>query len=247
MHCFYVDKSQIVEQEIRITGTDVNHIKNVLRMTYNEHLIICDGEGSFYECAIQEMSKEEILVSIEEKLEETTELSGKLYLFQGLPKKDKMELIIQKSVELGVYEIIPVATKFCVVKIEDKKKEKKKLERWNEIAKSAGKQSGRGIIPKVTPVMSFKEAIAYANQNTEFSVIPYEKAEGMEKAKEAIKKGGQCSSVGIFIGPEGGFSEEEIALAKEAGIEPISLGRRILRTETAGITILSLFMFEMER
>lgn len=245
MHCFYVDRSQIAETEIRITGTDVNHIKNVLRMTCKEHLIVCDGEGHFYECVIQDLNRDEILVSIETLLEETTELPGKLYLFQGLPKKDKMELIIQKSVELGVYEIIPVATKFCVVKIEDKKKEKKKLERWNEIAKAAAKQSGRGIIPEVKSVMSFKEAVTYA-KTLSFNVIPYEKAEGMRKAKEAIEEGASLLSTGIFIGPEGGFSEEEIEFAREAGIKPISLGKRILRTETAGITILSLFMFEME-
>ena len=245
MHCFYVDQSQIEGKEIRITGTDVNHIKNVLRMEWKEHLIVCDGEGKFYECMIQDLKKDEILVSIEEVLEETTELPGKLYLFQGLPKKDKMELIIQKSVELGVYEIIPVATKFCVVKIEDKKKEKKKLERWNEIAKAAAKQSGRGIIPSVESVMSFKEAIAYA-KTLSYNVIPYEKADGMKKAKEAVEKGAGLPSVGIFIGPEGGFSEAEIELARESGIYPISLGKRILRTETAGLTILSLFMFEME-
>ncbi|MSS64414.1 16S rRNA (uracil(1498)-N(3))-methyltransferase [Velocimicrobium porci] len=245
MHCFYVDKSQIVKNEIRITGTDVNHIKNVLRMNCGEHLVICDGAGSFYECILEELKKDEILVSIEEELLETTELPGKLYLFQGLPKKDKMELIIQKSVELGVYEIIPVATKFCVVKIEDKKKEKKKLERWNEIAKAAAKQSGRGIIPEVKPVMSLKEAIAYA-KTLSFNVIPYERAEGMKKAKEAVERAASLSSTGIFIGPEGGFAEEEIEMARAAGVEPISLGKRILRTETAGITILSLFMFEME-
>lgn len=245
MHCFYVDKTQIAGEQIRITGTDVNHIKNVLRMTRGENITICDGEGSFYDCVIEELSKEEISVCIQEKLKETNELSGKLYLFQGLPKKDKMEFIIQKAVELGVFEIIPVAAKFCIVKLEDKKKEKKKLERWNEIAKAAAKQSGRGIIPTVMSVMSFQEAISYASE-LDCSVIPYEKAEGMKKAKEAIEKGAVMSSIGIFIGPEGGFSEEEIELAKEIGITPISLGKRILRTETAGLTILSLFMFEME-
>lgn len=245
MHCFYVDKTQIAEGQIQITGTDVNHIKNVLRMDCGEIITICDGQGSFYECMIKELSKEEIIVSIREELKETNELSGKLYLFQGLPKKDKMELIIQKAVELGVFEIIPVTTKFCIVKLDDKKKEKKKLERWNEIAKAAAKQSGRGIIPTIKPVMSFQEAVRYANK-LNYNVIPYEKAEGMKKAKETIEKGACKSSIGIFIGPEGGFSEAEIKHAKETGIIPISLGKRILRTETAGLTILSLFMFEME-
>lgn len=245
MHCFYVDKAQIKGEQIHITGTDVNHIKNVLRMTSGETITICDGEGCFYNCIIEELSKEEIITKIKEALQETNELPGKLYLFQGLPKKDKMEFIIQKAVELGVYEIIPVAAKFCIVKLEDKKKEKKKLERWNEIAKAAAKQSGRGIIPKVASVMSFQEAVSFAKK-LEYNVIPYEKAEGMLKTKETLKEGASKSSVGIFIGPEGGFSEAEIETAKEAGIFPISLGKRILRTETAGITILSLFMFEME-
>ena len=157
-----------------------------------------------------------------------------------------MELIIQKAVELGVHEIVPVSTRFCVAKIEDAKKEKKKLERWQEIARAAAKQSGRGIIPQIKPVLSLKQALKEAS-HMDKSVIPYEKAEGMKVAKEEIGKMATCQSVGIFIGPEGGFAEEEIELAKEMGITPISLGKRILRTETAGLCILSVLMFEIEK
>ena len=172
------------------------------------------------------------------------ELPVKLYLFQGLPKGDKMELIIQKAVELGVYEIIPVRTKRVVVKL-DEKKETKKIARWQQIAESGAKQSGRGIIPEVKPVMSFKDAIDYA-KNLEGVLIPYEKAEGMNKTREIIKGLKGKKSVGIFIGPEGGFDEQEIEAAMNSGVEPVTLGRRILRTETAGLTMLSILMFEFE-
>ncbi|MEG1459168.1 MAG: 16S rRNA (uracil(1498)-N(3))-methyltransferase [Acetivibrio sp.] len=246
MHCFYIEKGQIEEETIRITGDDVNHIKNVLRMSLGENLILCDKEGLFYKVSISVMDESEILADVLEIKKADTELPTKIYLFQGLPKKDKMELIIQKSVELGVTEVIPVATKFCVAKIEDKKKEKKKLERWQSISEAAAKQSGRGIIPKIQGVMDFKEAINLAKK-MENGIIPYEGSQGMKTSGEAIKKMAEGKTAAVFIGPEGGFSEEEIAYALEAGIVPITLGKRILRTETAGITALSLLMFEMER
>ncbi len=246
MHCFYTEKENIVGGQAYITGSDVNHIRNVLRMEIGEEIVICDGEGTFHTCAIQEVSKEQIETQILESKEAETELNVKIILFQGLPKKDKMELIIQKAVELGVHEIVPVSTRFCVAKIEDAKKEKKKLERWQEIAKAAAKQSGRGIIPQIKPVMTYKEALKAAAKMDK-SVIPYEKAEGMKVAVDEIGKMAKCQSVGIFIGPEGGFAEEEIAGAIENGVTPISLGKRILRTETAGLCILSVLMFEIEK
>ena len=174
------------------------------------------------------------------------ELSVRLLLFQGLPKKDKMELIIQKAVELGVSEIIPVLTKRTVVKLEDKKKEQKKLERWQAIAEAAAKQSGRGVIPKVREAVKFSEAVKMAEELDE-SLIPYELAEGMDEARERIRSLHGKNTIGIFIGPEGGFAEEEIAVAAKAGIHPITLGKRILRTETAGLCILSVIMFELEQ
>ena len=246
MHCFYIERGQIEEDWIRITGDDVNHIKNVLRMNVGEELVLCDKEGQFYTCLIEEISGQEIQTKIVKKEDAVTELPTKIYLFQGLPKKDKMELIIQKAVELGVYEVIPVATKYCVVKIEDKKKEKKKLERWQAISQAAAKQSGRGIIPTIREVMSFQDAIKMA-ANLEGGIIPYERCEGMKASKDAMAKVCLGKSIGVFIGPEGGFSEEEIKLAFKQGIQPITLGKRILRTETAGFATLALLMFEIER
>lgn len=245
MHWFYVEHSQISDSSIAIRGNDVNHIKNVLRMNVGENLVICDGEGKDYYCSIASIDKDEVLADILEINDTETELPARIYLFQGLPKKDKMELVIQKAVELGAYQIIPVAMKRCVAKIEDGKKEKKKLERWQAISTAAAKQSGRGIIPEIHSVMSFKEAIQKAKE-LDSTIVPYELAEGIEGSHELIKTVAKQKSIGIFIGPEGGFDDKEIALALEAGFKTMTLGKRILRTETAGLTILSILMFEME-
>lgn len=246
MHWFYVEKSQISESEIRITGSDVNHIKNVLRMETGEHVVICDREGKDYYCELVSLSQDEVIAQINQINDTESELPAKLYLFQGIPKKDKMELIIQKGVELGAFEIIPVSMKRCVAKIEDGKKEQKKLERWQGIATSAAKQSGRGIIPNVHSVMSFKEAVSYGKQ-MDCCLVPYEQAENMSTTVEQVKKASKSKSVGIFIGPEGGFDENEIELIEEAGFHAVTLGKRILRTETAGLTILSILMYELEQ
>ena len=176
--------------------------------------------------------------------EANRELPSKIYLFQGLPKGDKMELIIQKAVELGVYEIIPVATKRAVVKLDAKKAEAKQ-KRWQSIAESAAKQSRRNIIPHIHEVVKFGQAVDYA-KNLDITLIPYELAEDMEKTKQIFETIQPGQSIGIFIGPEGGFDESEIALAQENGISPITLGKRILRTETAGMAVLSVLMFQLE-
>ena len=245
MNRFYVENNQIINERIYITGPDVNHIRNVLRMKVGEKIIISNGQGNDFYCIIESECNDEVVAFIKESKETDTELKGKLYLFQGIPKKDKMELIIQKAVELGVYEIIPVMTKRTVVKLEDRKKELKKLERWQAIATSAAKQSGRGIIPIIKDTMNFKEAVSYS-KNMNLNVIPYENAENMSKTKEIINGIEATNSVGIFIGPEGGFEEDEINFASSNGITPITLGRRILRTETAGLAILSMMMLHME-
>lgn len=245
MHWFYVEHSQITEETIRITGNDVNHIKNVLRMQRGENLIICDGNGKDYYCEIQDLSNDCVIAHILEINSTESELPAKIYLFQGLPKKDKMELIIQKAVELGVYQIIPVAMKRCVAKIEDKKKEQKKIERWQSIATSAAKQSGRGIIPKISTVMSYEEALKMAME-LDYNLIPYEQAKGMLDSNKKIQEACTQKTIGIFIGPEGGFDDKEIEKAISTGFSTISLGKRILRTETAGLTTLSIIMFQME-
>ena len=179
-----------------------------------------------------------------EKKKDESELPSKIYLFQGLPKQDKMELIVQKAVELGVYQVIPVATKRAVVKL-DAKKAKKKVERWQQIAVSAAKQAGRGIIPAVGEVRTYAQALKYAEE-LDVVLIPYELAEGMEETKQIIAEIRPGQSVGIFIGPEGGFEKEEVEQAVKAGAEPLTLGKRILRTETAGLTMLSVLMFHLE-
>lgn len=244
MHQFFVTPMQVKEDRIYIEGQDVNHIKNVLRMKAGEQLKISDGNNKRYLCEIETMTAQEVCVRIIEEQQVNTELPSKIYLFQGLPKGDKMELIVQKAVELGVYEVIPVATKRAVVKL-DEKKAAKKVERWNGIAESGAKQSGRNVIPSVTKVMSYKEALAYAKE-LDVILIPYELAEGMAETKqviEGIKKG---ASIGVFIGPEGGFETAEVEQAIESGAKAITLGRRILRTETAGLTTLSILMYHLE-
>lgn len=244
MHHFFVTPDQVKEDKIYIEGSDVNHIKNVLRMKIGEELQISDGNNKQYLCEISSMDAEEICVIVKEELEHNTELPSKIYLFQGLPKGDKMELIVQKAVELGVYEIIPVATKRAVVKLDDKKAAKK-TERWNGIAESGAKQSGRNVIPKVQSVLSYKEAMQYA-QKLDVVLIPYELAEGMEETRQIIEAIVPGQSVGVFIGPEGGFEVDEVEYALSQGAKAITLGKRILRTETAGLTTLSILMYHLE-
>ena len=245
MYQFFVEPVQIQGTRITITGNDVNHIKNVLRMQPGEEIAVSNGmDGKEYRCGIEELNEEEIVCRLRFVKEDGVELPSKIYLFQGLPKADKMELIVQKAVELGVYEIIPMATKRAVVKL-DEKKAKSKIARWQTISEAAAKQSKRRIVPLIQSVMSFKEAVAYAKK-MQVKVIPYELAEGMEKTKEIIENLKPGEEIAIFIGPEGGFEESEIQIALEQGIEPVTLGKRILRTETAGFTILSWIMYRLE-
>lgn len=245
MYRFFVEPSQIQDNHICINGSDVNHIKNVLRMKLKEEILISSGGDKEYTCYIEEIGEEEILAHIMYVQEAGYELSSKIYLFQGLPKSDKMELIIQKAVELGVHQVIPVASKRVVVKL-DKKKEEKKLARWQAISESAAKQSKRMYVPEVANVMNFKQAVDYAKE-LDVVLFPYELADGMKKTKEIISRINPGQSIGIFIGPEGGFEESEVELAKEkADAQVITLGKRILRTETAGLTVLSILMYTLE-
>lgn len=245
MYQFFVNPEQICGKDIWITGSDVNHIKNVLRMKIGEEIAVSNGEDNKeYRCEISEIGEDEIRCHLLFVKEDGLELPSKVYLFQGLPKADKMELIIQKAVELGVYEVIPVATKRAVVKL-DEKKAKTKIVRWQGISEAAAKQSKRRVIPEIKEVMTFKQAIAYA-ESMDVKLIPYELAEGMETTKEIIEGLMPGQSVAIFIGPEGGFEEVEVEAAMENGIKPITLGKRILRTETAGFTILSWIMYHLE-
>ncbi len=243
MYQFFVTEEQIGREFITITGGDVNHIKNVLRMRPGETIRVSNQKGQDYFCKISEGGEDFVQADILETGAATTELPGKIYLFQGIPKGDRMEHVIEKAVELGVYEIIPVRMRYCVVKLDDKKQQAK-LKKWQALAMAAAKQSKRSLVPNIHPVMSYKEAIAYAFQS-EACLIPYENENGMEGTKAALKKIRGKESVSILIGPEGGFAPEEIEAVKSRG-EVISLGKRILRTDTAAITAMSMVMMEME-
>ena len=227
MYRFYVSKEQIADDKVYIEGTDVNHIKNVLRLEQGDWIIACDKEGTDYVSRISDISSEQVILEVEK-----------------VQDSDKMEFIIQKAVELGVSEIVPVAMKRCVVKLDDKKADKK-AKRWQTIAEAAAKQSGRGIIPKVANPVNIKEAFDIAG-SLEYNMIPYELQDGIQESRKIVKESCTKSSVGIFIGPEGGFEKEEVEEAISKGIKPISLGKRILRTETAGMAIVSIMMFEMQ-
>ena len=246
MYQFFVDPSQIRDKDAVIKGKDVNHIKNVLRMKQGDRIILRNGfDDRRYLCRIETLCEEEIRCRVCEIEEGSTELPSKVYLFQGLPKSDKMETIIQKAVELGVYEIIPVACRRSVVKL-DEKKEKSKLARWQGISEAAAKQSKREMIPQIKEVMSFQEAVSYS-RCAKVRVIPYELWEGMDKTREILGELKPSEDVAVFIGPEGGFAEEEIEKAMQEGIWPITLGKRILRTETAGMTVLSIIMYHLDQ
>ena len=203
MQRFFVETYQIEEENhcIHVTGADVNHIKNVLRMKQGEELWISDGGTKEYRCEIENLGDEEVLLHIIYAQEPDYELPNRIYLFQGLPKADKMELIIQKAVELGAYAIVPVGTKRCALKLAEE---------------------------------------------LDIRLIPYELAKGMKETKKILNQIRPGQSVGIFIGPEGGFEENEVSQALEKGAQAITLGRRILRTETAGLAILSVLMFQLE-
>ena len=249
MNHFFVRPEDVRKEEgiICISGSDVNHILNVLRMKTGEELLLSDGEGYDYHCSItafEEDGEKCVVCEIMDTVTNRSEPAAKFYLFQGLPKADKFEHIIQKSVELGVYEIIPLETSRCVVKY-DAKKQKSKAERWGKIAESAAKQSHRGVIPEVRPVMKLQEALDYA-RDLDLILIPYENYKDVKATKETLGKIKAGMRIGIFIGPEGGFEQSEVELAANSGAVPISLGNRILRTETAPLMLLSVLTFQLE-
>lgn len=245
MYSFFVEDSQIAEKEAYIEGADMRHIRNVLRMREGDHIRISNGKDRCFICRIAAWEEERVRLVLLEEDPEGTELASRICLFQCLPKGDKMEWVIQKNTELGAAEIIPVASRRAVVKL-DAKKAKAKVERWQAIARSAAEQSKRTVVPTIHPVMDFEEALAYA-EGLDLRVIPYENAEGMEATREWLKSAVPGQSIGILIGPEGGFEREEVDQAMAAGWKPLTLGKRILRTETAGMTLISALMLQLER
>ena len=244
MQQFFAEPSWIRENKIFMQGSDVNHIRNVLRMKPGEDVRVNDGRGKTYLCCISSYEEQTAVLDILKELDSDTELPPRIILFQGIPKGDKMEWIVQNVVALGAYSIVPFAAKRSVVKLDEKKAVKKQA-RWQLIAKGAAEQSGRGIIPEVSTVRTFAEALGMAGE-LDVVLIPYELEEGMKETARVLENIECGQSVGIFIGPEGGFEEEEVERAKEAGAYAITLGKRILRTETAGLTTLSVLMYHLE-
>ena len=246
---FFISQEQQENDKIHIKGNDVNHIRNVLRKKVGETIVVCNKESKKdYLCKIENIENNSIECKIEEELESNVESNVKVTIMQGLPKKDKMELIIQKSVELGVYEIIPIEMERCVVKLQEKDKAKK-IERWQKISEVAAKQCGRDYIPKINQIMSLKNI---CNLISEYDIIllAYENEEKttIKEALKSIKSKfiGKQIKIAVIIGPEGGISEKEVELLKKSGAITISLGKRILRTETVALNVLGVIMYELE-
>lgn len=243
MFNFFAKENADSNGRFYISDNDHNHIKNVLRMKKGDELLVsCDGKSHL--CVLEAIDGDSSVAKITHENYQSTELPICIHLFQGLPKADKMELIIQKCTELGVSEITPAEMQNCVVKLEEKKK-KSKTERWQAIAESAAKQSKRSIIPTVNTPLPFASVIAKAEEFDLF-VVPYESEDGMRSTKEALSKIKSGSKIAILIGPEGGFDKKEIEKCKEKGMCIVSLGKRILRTETAAITSVGMCMLYSE-
>lgn len=239
----FAEDENFAEGLVKIEGEECRHLKHVLRKKKGDEIRVCRRSGGAYLCLIEEVAEDAIYARIQDMEDDYAELSSRIVLFQGLPKGDKMELIIQKAVELGAAEIVPVSMKNCVVKL-DEKRAAKKVSRWQAIAQAAAKQSKRSILPQVHDIMSFPEALAYAKELDRI-LLPYEHARGMQETKEVLEEIRKGDSIGIFIGPEGGYDPKEIEEAEKSG-SIISLGSRILRTETAGLTALSILMYHIE-
>ena len=248
MYQFFTDSSLINENDIYIQGSDYNHIKNVLRLRVGDVVSVSDGiNRTEYRCHIEDFESDRVHLRLDFVKEADVELPVKVTLFQGLPKSDKMDMIVQKAVELGVYEIVPVETGRCVTKLDEKKKVSR-VNRWNAISEAAAKQSRRAVVPRIHPVMTFDEAMRYASDITH-KLLPYERSNALSSVVDILGAVRASEDIGIFIGPEGGFEEAEVEAAVKSGFSEVSLGKRILRTETAGMVVLSwlIYIFEIKR
>ena len=241
MATFFTDN--ISSSKITITGEDVLHIKKVLRHKDGDVLKICDGRGTFYSAKILDIAECEISCEIIDTKKADTEPELEVTLYQGLPKASKMDYIIQKTTELGILNIVPVALSRCVVKLEGKKAEEKKCERWQKISSEAAKQCGRGVIPKVFLPMTLDEVIEDMKK-CDLSFALYE-AEEERNLKKILTTTPNVKKLSFLVGPEGGLADEEVEKLKKAGIASVGLGKRILRTETAGEAALSMIMYEL--
>lgn len=244
MYRFFVDREQIRDGVARITGEDVRHIRSVLRMRPGEQILIACGDEWEYTCEILALSETEVTARVLDAQKPGKELPSRITLFQCVPKGDKMEMVIQKAVELGASAVVPVLSRRCVVKL-DERRAAGRVARWNTIAAGAAKQSKRMVIPAVEPVCTFRDALQQARA-MDVRLIPYENAEGMKRTRSVFSSIHPGDSVAVLIGPEGGFEESEVQEAQEAGFLPVTLGKRILRTETAGMTVLSVLMYLLE-
>ncbi len=240
---FFVPKENIIENEIIINNDDVAHIKKVLRASVGDCLTLCDGKGINYEAEIIEICDKQIICKILSCEKSETESNIEVTIFQGLPKAAKMDYIIQKTTELGIVNIVPCKMARSVSKIENEKDATKKCDRWQKIAKEAAKQSGRGIIPKVFEPVDFKVAVEMM-KDYDLSFVPYE-CEEQNKLKTVLCSKKDVKRIAFMIGPEGGFDLTETEILKQNNIVTITLGKRILRTETAGEAVLAMVMYEL--
>ena len=247
---FFVKTNQINDNQVIILGEDVNHIKNVLRANVEDIINVCNSENSKnYMCKINKLGNDEIVCNIEAELGSTSEGRVFLSIFQGLPKADKMELIIQKSTELGAFEITPVKMDRCVVVL-DGKSEGKKIDRWQKIAEVAAKQSGRDIIPKVNNPINVKNLCDLIN-DYDLVLLTYENEKNNSIKNELVKLKSDCHNndelkIAVIIGPEGGISDKEVESLKSSGAKVVTLGSRILRTETVALSVTSIVMYELD-
>ena len=245
MSTFYVKNEQIIGNNITIINDDVKHIKNVLRYKINDEIDICDENGIRYKTKIENFENDKILLDILEISNESTECSINITLVQGLPKADKMELIIQKCTELGVKSIVPVISERVIVKL-DEKSEAKKIDRWQKIAKEASKQSGRQIVPEIENTINLKNIIEKLSKY-DIVIMPYEceKERMLKNILEKLDK--NIKNIAVIIGPEGGFSEKDVEILEKCNnLQKVSLGPRILRTETAGLATLAMVIYELD-
>ena len=240
---FFVTPDKITDNTIIIDTADVSHISRVLRLGAGDTLTVCDSRGIDYEARIGSVEEKRIVCDIISKKQSASEPPIEVTLFQGLPKASKMEYIIQKTTELGISKIVPVKLSRCVVKLDGEKEERKKTDRWQKISEAAAKQSGRGIVPKIDDIMTLREVI---EKSKEFDIFfaPYE-CEQQKTLKEVLLSKDNVKTVGFIIGPEGGFDAAEAELLRNSGIDTVTLGKRILRTETAGEAVLAMTMYEI--
>ncbi|MBE6598443.1 MAG: 16S rRNA (uracil(1498)-N(3))-methyltransferase [Ruminococcaceae bacterium] len=227
-------------KQITIHGNDAAHITRVLRMKPGERLVVCDSKGVEYETVILSVG-EECVLKVESEKDSLNEPPYKAVIYQALVKGDKFETVIQKGTEMGAAEFVPVVTKRCVVKL-DAKDSGKKVERWQRIAEEAAKQCGRGVIPTVRMPVTLKEALS----QSEGQVLFCYEGEGTVPLSKVLHSSDVPKVLSVFIGPEGGFEEDEVAFAGEKGADLCGLGRRILRTETASLYVLSCLSYRYE-